>query len=179
MAEQNPNQVVATETLSAIVDMDKKTLKELVGVLIEYEKHIYWFYPADPIPRKREGMEWSPEFHLTLAGVLEELGLDMEALDAYQEALAQDPFNPDLFALCAKAMCNAGDFNLMCTYIEEGLLMDSEHALLNALGALLWCAAEDVELAQEYLNKAKAANSTDEEVQSICAAVEKTLEGGA
>jgi len=179
MAEQNPNQVVETETLSVIADMDKKTLKELVRVLIEYEQHIYWFYPADPISREREGMEWSPEFHLTLAGVLEELGLDMEALDAYQDALAQDPFNPDIFALCAKAMCNAGDFNLMRTYIEEGLLMDSEHALLNALGALLWCAAEDMELAQEYLDKAKAANSTNEEVQSICVAVEKTLKGGA
>ena len=123
-------------------------------------------------------MEWSPEFHLVLAGAFEELGQTKLATDAYLDALAQDPFNPELFAMCAKAMYQAGDIGLMLTYIEEGLSMDSDHALLNALAALLWCAADDAELAKDYLTIAKAANSSDDEVQNICSAVETALEGG-
>ena len=178
LAEINPNQIAEYETFAALAAMDQKTLKELAAALIEFEKHIYWFYPADPIPRERNGMEWSPEFHLVLAGAFEELGQTKLATDAYLDALAQDPFNPELFAMCAKAMYQAGDIGLMLTYIEEGLSIDSDHALLNALAALLWCAADDAELAKDYLTIAKAANSSDDEVQNICSAVETALEGG-
>ena len=179
LAAMNPDQLAEYTVFSALADMDQKTLESLTNALIEFENHIYWFYPADPIPRERNGMEWSPEFHLVLAGALEELGQTKLATDAYLDALAQDPFNPELFAMCAKAMYQAGDIGLMLTYIEEGLLMDSDHALLNALGALLWCAAGDAEQANQYLDIAKAANSTDEEVQNICNAVETALKGGA
>ena len=178
LAEINPNQIAEYETFAALAVMDQNTLKELAAALIEFEKHIYWFYPADPIPRERNGMEWSPEFHLVLAGAFEELGQTKLATDAYLDALAQDPFNPELFAMCAKAMYQAGDIGLMLTYIEEGLSIDSDHALLNALAALLWCAADDAELAKDYLTIAKAANSSDDEVQNICSAVETALEGG-
>ena len=178
LAEINPNQIAEYETFAALAVMDQNTLKELAAALIEFEKHIYWFYPADPIPRERNGMEWSPEFHLVLAGAFEELGQTKFATDAYLDALAQDPFNPELFAMCAKAMYQAGDIGLMLTYIEEGLSIDSDHALLNALAALLWCAADDAELAKDYLTIAKAANSSDDEVQNICSAVETALEGG-
>ena len=178
LAEINPNQIAEYETFAALAAMDQNTLKELAAALIEFEKHIYWFYPADPIPRERNGMEWSPEFHLVLAGAFEELGQTKLATDAYLDALAQDPFNPELFAMCAKAMYQAGDIGLMLTYIEEGLSIDSDHALLNALAALLWCAADDAELAKDYLTIAKAANSSDDEVQNICSAVETALEGG-
>ena len=178
LAEINPNQIAEYETFAALAVMDQNTLKELAAALIEFEKHIYWFYPADPIPRERNGMEWSPEFHLVLAGAFEELGQTKFAIDAYLDALAQDPFNPELFAMCAKAMYQAGDIGLMLTYIEEGLSIDSDHALLNALAALLWCAADDAELAKDYLTIAKAANSSDDEVQNICSAVETALEGG-
>lgn len=178
LAEINPNQIAEYETFAALAVMDQNTLKELAAALIEFEKHIYWFYPADPIPRERNGMEWSPEFHLVLAGAFEELGQTKLATDAYLDALAQDPFNPELFAMCAKAMYQAGDIGLMLTYIEEGLSIDSDHALLNALAALLWCAADDAELAKDYLTIAKAANSSDDEVQDICSAVETALEGG-
>ena len=171
----NNNRLELNGTVAA---MDQNTLKELAAALIEFEKHIYWFYPADPIPRERNGMEWSPEFHLVLAGAFEELGQTKLATDAYLDALAQDPFNPELFAMCAKAMYQAGDIGLMLTYIEEGLSIDSDHALLNALAALLWCAADDAELAKDYLTIAKAANSSDDEVQNICSAVETALEGG-
>ncbi len=178
LAEINPNQIAEYETFAALAAMDQNTLKELAAALIEFEKHIYWFYPADPIPRERNGMEWYPEFHLVLAGAFEELGQTKFATDAYLDALAQDPFNPELFAMCAKAMYQAGDIGLMLTYIEEGLSIDSDHALLNALAALLWCAADDAELAKDYLTIAKAANSSDDEVQNICSAVETALEGG-
>jgi len=177
-AELNPNQVAEYPVFAALADMDQKTLKNLTEALIEFENHIYWFYPADPIPRDRNGMEWSPEFHLVLAGAFEELDQIKLATDAYLDALAQDPFNPDLFAMCAKAMYQAGDIGLMLTYIEEGLLMDSEHALLNSLAALLWCSADDTEKAKKYLAAAQAANSTDDEVISICTAVAAALEGG-
>ena len=178
LAEINPNQIAEYETFAALAVMDQNTLKELAAALIEFEKHIYWFYPADPIPRERNSMEWSPEFHLVLAGAFEELGQTKLATDAYLDALAQDPFNPELFAMCAKAMYQAGDIGLMLTYIEEGLSIDSDHALLNALAALLWCAADDAELAKDYLTIAKSANSSDDEVQNICSAVETALEGG-
>ena len=178
LAAMNPDQLAEYTVFSALADMDQKTLESLTNALIEFEKHIYWFYPADPIPRERNGMEWSPEFHLVLAGAFEELGQTKFATDAYLDALAQDPFNPELFAMCAKAMYQAGDIGLMLTYIEEGLSIDSDHALLNALAALLWCAADDAELAKDYLTIAKAANSSDNEVQNICSAVETALEGG-
>ena len=177
-AELNPNKIAEYMVFAALADMDQKTLENLAAALIEFENHIYWFYPADPVPRPRNGMEWSPEFHLVLAAAFEELDQTKLATDAYLDALAQDPFNPNLFAMCAKAMYQAGDIGLMRTYIDEGLLMDSEHALLNALAALLWYAADDAELAKEYLAVAKAANSSDDEVQNICNAVEAAMEGG-
>ena len=71
-AELNPNQVAEYAVFAALADMDQKTLKNLTEALIEFENHIYWFYPADPIPRERNGMEWSPEFHLVLAAAFEE-----------------------------------------------------------------------------------------------------------
>lgn len=177
MAQLNFNEVIGTENLSVITTMEKSELETLINNLIEFEKHIYWYYPADPVPRERSGLEWSPEYHLNMAGAFEELGYTELATDCYLDALAQDPFNADLFALCAKAMYSVGDINLMRTYIEEGLLMEPEHPLLNSLGAVLWCAAGNYELAQEHLTIAQAANSTDEEVVFICQAVENALKG--
>lgn len=169
--------VEGIDKLSVLTKLSKNGLQELVTGLIAFEKHIYWFYPADPQARTRNGFEWSAEYHLNLAGAYEELGQTAPATQAYLDALAADPFSPDVYALCAKAMFAISDVNLMLVYIEEGLLLDPQHGTLNTLAAMLWSAAGDRDAAQAYLAAARAAELNEEDA-AICDAVDAFLKGG-
>ncbi len=169
--------VDGTDALSTLAGLSESGLSALVEGLTAFEEHIYWFYPADPQPQERCAFEWSPEYHLNLAGAYEELGLQTLATESYLNALAADPFSPDVYAFCAKAMYVISDVNLMQTYIEEGLLLDPGHGTLNALGAMLWSAAGDTERAQACLKAARAAELSEEE-KAICNAVDTFMKGG-
>lgn len=165
------------DDLSVLPELSKAGLQELVEGLTAFEEHIYWFYPADPQPRERCGLEWSSEYHLNLAGAYEELGQRVPATECYLDALAADPFSPDVYAFCAKAMYAISDVNLMQVYIEEGLLLDPQHGTLNTLAAMLWSAAGDHQQAQSYLDAARAAELSEED-GAICDAVEAFMKGG-
>lgn len=177
LANYTLQEIKEADNISLLKDLSKEDLQLLIDEFKTFESEVYWFYPADPIARERTGLEWSAEYHLVLAGSFEELEMNKEAIDAYMDALACDPFNPDLYAMCAKGMYYNGDIQLMQTYIEEGLLVDPKHDLLNALGALLYCAAGEKEQAKSYLKQAKAAKSKNEEVLNIIEKVEIALKG--
>ncbi len=177
MAVLNENTVAFAGDLQCLTSLSDKQLSSLIEKLIAFENHLYWFYPADPIAAERCGMEWSPAYHLQVAGALETLGYDRDALPYYLDALAQDPFDPELFLLCAKAMYKAGEIQLMRTYLEEGLLMEPDHPGLNAWSALLWLAAGDGALAQTHLDTALAGKLSEEDA-AVCKAVEKAMKGG-
>ena len=121
-------------------------------------------------------MEWSADYHMTLAGVYLEAGYEAQAAASCLDALAADPFDPEVFALCATVMYTVSDIGLMQTYIEEGLLMDPDHGGLNALAALLYSGAGDNALAQEHLQKARAAELSENDA-ALCDAVEAFLKG--
>lgn len=176
MAALNPYTANGFDDFSALTTLSEDGLKELVKGLKAFEAHIYWFYPADPHAAERSGMEWSADYHMTLAGVYLEAGFEAEAADACLDALAADPFDPDVFALCATVMYTITDIELMQTYIGEGLLMNPDHGGLNALAALLYSGTGDTTLAQEHLQKARAAELT-ENGAAICDAVEAFLKG--
>lgn len=178
MAEYNfVYTVEGIDKLSVLTQLSKNGLQELTNGLIAFEQHIYWFYPADPQARSRNGFEWSAEYHLNLAGAYEELGQTAMATQSYLDALAADPFSPDVYALCAKAMYAVSDVNLMLVYIEEGLLLDPQHGTLNTMAAMLWSAAGDYAAAQTYLDAARAAELSEEDA-AVCDAVEAFMKGG-
>ena len=62
------------------------------------------------------------------------------------------------------------------TAVIGSLLIDPEHGGLNALGAMLYAAAGQRELAREHLNIARTGELTETE-QSICDAVDAFLKG--
>lgn len=170
-------EVEGVDALSVLTQLSEDGLQELVSGLIAFEEHIYWFYPADPQAQTRYGFEWSAEYHLNLAGAYEEVGQTALATQSYLNALAADPFSPDVYALCAKAMYAISDVNLMLVYIDEGLLLDPQHGTLNTLAAMLWSAAGDYDTAQSYLDTARATELNEEDA-AICDAVDAFMKGG-
>ena len=176
LAARNPYTANGFDDFSALASLSDSGLRELVEGLKSFEEHIYWFYPADPQSAERSGMEWSADYHLGLAALCTEMGLTTQATDCCMDALAADPFDPEVFSSCAVAMYSISDLELMQVYIEEGLLIDPEHGGLNALGAMLYAAAGQRELAQEHLNIARTGELTETE-QSICDAVDAFLKG--
>ena len=177
MAEYNIVYTVeGIDALSVLTELSEEGLLELIEGSKAFEEHIYWFYPADPQAEERCGFEWSAEYHLNLAGAYEALDSEELATECYLNALAADPFSPDVYAFCAKAMYAISDVDLMWVYIEEGLLLDPNHGTLNTLAAMLWSAAGDLDKAQTYLDTAKAAELSEDEI-AICEAVEAFMEG--
>ncbi len=176
LAALNPYTAKGFDDFSALATLSDSGLRELVKGLKDFEAHIYWFYPADPQSAPRSGMEWSADYHLALAAMSEELGQEAETAGFCLDALAADPFNPDVFAFCAIAMYSISDIELMQLYIEEGLLMDPDHGGLNALAALLYSGTGDHDLARQHLDKALSGPLTENE-QSICNAVDAYLKG--
>lgn len=164
MAQGNPFLLKGMDDLAVLTELSDSGLKELAEGLIAFENHIYWFYPADPQPEERSGYEWSAEYHLDTASFLEGMGQQELATQCYLNALTADPFNPDVFALCALHMYNISNVELMQTYIQEGLLLDPEHGTLNVLAALLWSGAGETELAREYLEKAGQAELSEADI---------------
>ena len=175
-AALNPYTGKGFDDFSALVTLSEDGLKELVEGLKAFEAHIYWFYPADPQGMERSGMEWSADYHMTLAAVYLEMGFEAEAAASCLDALAADPFDPNVFTLCATVMYEISDIELMQTYIEEGLLMDPDHGGLNTMAALLYSGTGDNERAQTHLQKARTAELTENEA-AICDAVEAFLKG--
>ena len=176
LAALNPYATEGFDDFTGLAALSEDGLRALIQGLKAFESHIYWFYPADPQPGERSGMEWSADYHLALASVYESAGYEAEAAASALDALAADPFDPDVFAFCATAMYNISDIQLMQTYIEEGLLMDPDHTGLNALAALLYSGTGDYDRAMEHLRKARAGSLTETEA-AICDAVDAFLEG--
>ena len=164
MVSSNPFVGEETDGLSVLTELSDSGLKELVDGLIAFEKHIYWFYPADPQPEERFGYEWSAEFHLDSAALFDAMGQQELATRCYMDALAADPFDPDVFATCAVAMYSRSNVDLMRTYIEDGLLMDPSHGTLNVLAALYWSGAGEEEKARSHLDIADGAELTEEDM---------------
>ncbi len=177
LAAMNQNTVDFAEGLGSIAKLSKAQLAEMIEDLVAFEQHLYWFYPADPIARERNGMEWSVEYHLSLGAAMQALGFAEKAVPHYLDALAQNPFDPELFLLCAKVMYTAGDINLMYTYLEEGLLLEPSHPGLNVWSALFWLAAGDATLAQAHLDAVPAGELTEEDA-AVYRAVEKAMKEG-
>jgi len=161
LAKLNPMQIDGMDDLDVILEMDEDELQKLREALIEFEEHIYWFYPAMPVNEERNGMEWSTDYHLFCAMAYEEFGDMQEALNSYMDALALDPFNTDFYILCAEAAMKLGDVNLMFTYIDEGLIVEPENGKLNLYAAILWYSVGDMELALEYAKAAEEQEMSD------------------
>lgn len=175
MVKENPFILSEMDALSILPELSDAGLKELVEGLIAFEHHIYWFYPADPQPAERSGYEWSSEFHLDLAIFFEAMEKQELATRSYLNALTADPFDPEVYAMCALHMYSISNVELMRTYIEEGLLIDPAHGTLNVLAAMFWSGAGELELAQSHLDTAAKAelNEVDMVIYESVAALIK------
>lgn len=176
LAALNPYVAEGFDDFSALSQLSNEGLRELAEGLKAFEEHIYWFYPADPQPQERRGMEWSADYHLSLAAAYSSAGLEAEAASATLDALAADPFSPDVYTACAGAMYEITDIELMQVYVEEGLLINPDHGGLNAMAALLYSGTGDTELARRHLSKARSAELSESEA-AVCDTVEGFLKG--
>jgi len=137
-------------------------LEEEVSAL---ENTVYDLYtPRTRLLAERTGAEFSPYYHLAMAQELSDR--PAEALQCAVNALMTNPMEPSLFSAAAAYAMDAGEADVACEYINEGLYIYPEDSALNYMAALLSAAAGDNATAQSYLNTAKA-NAEGELLEQI------------
>ncbi|MDD4510621.1 MAG: hypothetical protein PHY23_06955 [Oscillospiraceae bacterium] len=124
-------------------------------------------------------LDWLPEYHIEQA----ETALKSEepdfsaAFSHYENALAADPYSVNLYACCALTAFYADKSDIALRYIGEGLYLSPEHGGLNVVAAAFYCAAGEMETAQEYLNIAKKDNALSDSMKTLVANTEASLGG--
>ena len=174
MAGKNPQQVHGAEGFDCLPDISTDGLKELKANLEAFEDHLLELWPAEPVAAERCGYEFSAEYHQTCAAVAQRMGDNWLALDYYEKALQTNPFQGDLYALCAMQAIQLESPETVLAYLRGGLALDETHPGLNAIAAAFWLSAGDEALYQEHLAAARASDRLTEELAAFC----DSLEGG-
>ena len=160
-------------------DLSTEELYALRGEVAKQERLCHSQFDAVAFAGEMSYLDWLPEYHIELARqVFESDNPDFAtALGHYENALAADPFNIQMYICCALSALYAEKADDAQRYIAEGLFVAPENGSINAVAAALYCAAGETEQARQYLKVAKAGDSLPEYLKTLVTNTEAELGG--
>lgn len=154
--------------------MSVEELKRLREKVYQLECDISDQYtPRTELIRERTGAEFAPAFHLALMKENEDSPTKM--FQCAVNALLTNPTDPSLYSVAVTAALNAGKAEEAYEYINDGLFLFRDDAELNYLAALFAASAEKKDEAKEFLTKAKADETADEELKAKIQALSEQI----
>ncbi len=140
--------------------MSVEELYDLKAKAAELENELYGQYsPRTVLLDTRTGAEFSPAYHLAMAGERE--GNAAEAAQCALNALLASPLTPSLYGNAAALELEAGNVDLAVEILNEGLFLAPEDPSVNYVAALYARASGNDASAKAFLETARAGAEGD------------------